>query len=339
MPLLRCNANCSFCSQRLERHERARNDPMLSLEKWFDVLRQGMALGLSRVIISGGEPTLYPELIPLVHFCKTNDLHVTLNTNGITVSEGLVQALSALALDACVVSLYSHKPSVHDELKGVQGAFQSAIKTLNLLKRYRIPIYFLVVLTNKNLSGLDEYLKFIRRFKPVHLYLSYLEGENPELRPSAEDIRHFQASVLPRSIKALEALLEPMDEPGLLAKINMFLRYTLRGQSYTHGKLAPFRNLYQFQYVSIDDLAKGVYNPVSYKGCGIGNSLGLILGNGDVLPCLGVQYWRTPPVGNVHNMDIEKIWYGKPWERAREHGSGWCRFCPMGHHVGISLKA
>ncbi|MFC1884281.1 radical SAM protein [Thermodesulfobacteriota bacterium] len=338
MPLLRCNANCTFCSQRLERHDRARNDLMLSLEKWFDIIRQGMALGLSHIIISGGEPTLYPDLLPLVRFCKTNNLHVTLNTNGIAVSEELVQALADLGLDSCVVSLYSHKPNVHDELKGVNGAFQGAIKTLELLKSYHIPIYFLAVLTKKNLSGLAEYLEFIRSFKPVHLYLSYLEGDNPGLRPSAEDIHHFQTGVLPRSIKALGAHLVPKDNRSLFGKLRSSFRLPFCGRSQHHEKLAPLRNLYRFEHVSINDLAKGVYNPATYNGCGVGNRMCLILANGDVLPCLGVQYWSTPPVGNIHETLLNEIWYSELWERARKRGSGWCRLCPMGHHVGIRLR-
>jgi len=339
MPELRCNAACSFCAQRLERHHGARNDPKLSLEQWRDLVRQGIALGLSRIIVSGGEPTLYPNIVPLVRFCKEHDLKVTLNTNGIDIQEELARSLADAGLDNCMVSLYSHDPNVHDELKGVPGAYQGAMKTIDLLRKYRIPICFLTVLTNKNLAGLSDYLEFIRPMRPGSLYFSYLEGDNPELRPSTDEILHFHSAVLPRCVKALEALLPTERSLNLFERLLQFCCYPVSKKLLRKHKLRPLRKLYQFKHVSIDDLARGIYNPSSYRGCGIGNKLCLILANGDVLPCFGVQYRNTPPVGNVHNTPIAEIWYGEPWERARKRGSGWCKLCPMGHHVNISLAA
>lgn len=77
-----CNFRCPFChNASLVLKERDRGDGIIDTEEFFSFLssRRGM---LSGVCISGGEPTLMPDLIPFAQRIKSLGYAVKLDTNG-----------------------------------------------------------------------------------------------------------------------------------------------------------------------------------------------------------------------------------------------------------------
>ncbi|MDD5593852.1 MAG: anaerobic ribonucleoside-triphosphate reductase activating protein [Candidatus Margulisbacteria bacterium] len=75
-----CNFACPFCSNWLLVHE-ADSLPEVSLEKIDNFLRQRQDF-IDGVVITGGEPTIHPDLIDLVKHFKAMGLLVKLDTNG-----------------------------------------------------------------------------------------------------------------------------------------------------------------------------------------------------------------------------------------------------------------
>src|SRR5712691_3477767 len=106
----RCNFRCSYC---MPREVFGRDfvflprDQILSFEEITRLAGIFRDLGVRKVRLTGGEPTLRAQLPTLVRMLKQLDgIEVTLTTNG-TLLSSLAQPLAAAGLDRVTVSLDS----------------------------------------------------------------------------------------------------------------------------------------------------------------------------------------------------------------------------------------
>ena len=90
-----------------------------------------------RPIISlfGGEPLLYPEILPLVQEIKRRGLTCTLITNGGRL-ERLSRELVEAGIDSIAVSI-DGPPEVHDRIRGQKGSFEKAAAGVAAVAKWR----------------------------------------------------------------------------------------------------------------------------------------------------------------------------------------------------------
>ena len=95
----RCNFRCSYCMP-LEGLPWLPKADILSYEEIAEVVRQLAPLGLRRVRITGGEPTIRPQLATLVRLIRGTPAveDIALSTNGVRLPE-LARELAAAGLD------------------------------------------------------------------------------------------------------------------------------------------------------------------------------------------------------------------------------------------------
>jgi pyrroloquinoline quinone biosynthesis protein E len=79
----RCPLQCPYCSNPLVL-ERAGGE--LPTEIWLDVLEQAAALGVLQLHLSGGEPTLRPDLEEIVALAAKVGLYASLITAGVLLT-------------------------------------------------------------------------------------------------------------------------------------------------------------------------------------------------------------------------------------------------------------
>ena len=106
----RCNFRCTYCMPReglpwLPREE------LLSYEEIAEVVRQLAPLGLRRLRITGGEPTIRPQLATLVRLLRADAevQEIALSTNGVRLPQ-LARELRAAGLDRVNMSADSLRP-------------------------------------------------------------------------------------------------------------------------------------------------------------------------------------------------------------------------------------
>jgi len=119
-----CNNACPHCYNEPERFTM----PTLSLEEWHRVFDKLSAIGIPHLILTGGEPTLLPELPELVRYADGLGHIVGMNTNGRRlVDAALVGRLAGAGLNHVQVTLESHLAEVHDAMVASPGAFEETI--------------------------------------------------------------------------------------------------------------------------------------------------------------------------------------------------------------------
>ncbi|CAN5917904.1 GTP 3',8-cyclase MoaA [soil metagenome] len=99
----RCNFRCRYCMP-LEGLPWLPKADILSYEEIREVVAQLAPLGLRRIRIPGGEPTIRPQLATLIGFIRAVGVDdIALSTNGVKLPE-LAPALAAAGLDRVNIS-------------------------------------------------------------------------------------------------------------------------------------------------------------------------------------------------------------------------------------------
>ena len=107
-----CNQNCIFCSNPV-------NGRVISWETAVSMLDGFVRRKAAGVILTGGEPTLFPELARLIALAKAKGLEPRLITNGQKAADRrYLESLAKAGLAHIHVSLHSHKLEVQARLTG-----------------------------------------------------------------------------------------------------------------------------------------------------------------------------------------------------------------------------
>src|SRR5690242_8759058 len=106
----RCNFRCMYCMP-VEGLQWLPRQDLLTYEEITEVVRQLAPLGLRRLRLTGGEPTIRPDLVKLVGMLKSvpGIEDIALSTNGVKLPE-LAGPLRAAGLDRVNMSADSLQP-------------------------------------------------------------------------------------------------------------------------------------------------------------------------------------------------------------------------------------
>jgi radical SAM protein with 4Fe4S-binding SPASM domain len=130
-----CNLRCVYCynSSGVKQHNE------LTLAEIFNVVEQGIELGVRRVIlIGGGEPLMHPEVMAIIEFLHRKGLGIDLFTNGTLITAEKARQLREWNVEP-VVKLNSLRPDVQDMLAAHPGTFEAIQRGLDHLMRAGYP--------------------------------------------------------------------------------------------------------------------------------------------------------------------------------------------------------
>ncbi len=156
-----CNNRCTFCLD-----SDAQDGTMEPSDEIRERIRKGRADGATRLILSGGEPTVHPDFLEFVALGKSLGYRrIQTVTNGRMFSYG---GFAKRALDAglgeVTFSIHGHTAELHDTLVGVHGAFAQETKGIrSVLRDGRAIVNIDVVLNRRNVPQLREMLEFFLR--------------------------------------------------------------------------------------------------------------------------------------------------------------------------------
>ncbi len=158
-----CNLRCKSCDIWRTQSEE------MSFETIKGVLDQCKESIL--IHLCGGEVTLRKDLPLIIERAKRNNLEISFTTNGTHLKQPLIRNLKNQGLRSVTVSLDSHIPSVHDELRGKKGTFEKAIRAIKDAKKENLNIIINTVVSKKNIHLIPESVRFFRTLNAnaVHL--------------------------------------------------------------------------------------------------------------------------------------------------------------------------
>lgn len=112
-----CNFRCPYC---YVPHEGG-GQGELSREELKDTILQAKELGARKIIILGGEPSIYPHLPEMIEFLSRERLEVEMFSNGSGIDRQLAVLLAREKVGV-VLKMNSRNNGLQDSLAGLQGA-------------------------------------------------------------------------------------------------------------------------------------------------------------------------------------------------------------------------
>lgn len=137
----RCNLKCKHCYL-----EFSRSVQSVSREDFIFTVGQFKKIGIKYVVLSGGEPLLYPRIFEAVRYLKKNSFKVILVTNGLLVKK--IPLSFYKFLDLVQISLDGPE-FIHDNIRG-EGTFQKAFGAGNYLKKNGLKVIFMMTVHHMN---------------------------------------------------------------------------------------------------------------------------------------------------------------------------------------------
>ena len=122
-----CNLRCRHCWLAPKYQSEGNSYPALDLDLFKSVVEQARPQGLTGVKLTGGEPLLHPEIYGILEYIRTEDLSLTVETNGVLCTSKLAQKMAACKDPFVSVSLDGADAGTHEWVRGVAGCFDEAM--------------------------------------------------------------------------------------------------------------------------------------------------------------------------------------------------------------------
>lgn len=125
-----CNNACSYCYNiwRVPKFADKCSDKgeMSTREIKETIIKLQQDTRIALIALSGGEPTLRPDLPEIIKFLRSCDILALLLTNGTLLTEDLVEAMVKGAIFQ--ISLLSYRKEIHDRMAGRKGAWDATVE-------------------------------------------------------------------------------------------------------------------------------------------------------------------------------------------------------------------
>ena len=152
----------------------------------MSAVANGYDKGCRELVISGGEPTLLPDVVSNVMLAAENRGYlkyiIQTNGSGFAENEGLLLFLRSFSKknDVCVsFSVHGHNANVHDAMCSTPGAFNKLIAAIRKTATTNCGIYTNTVISKLNISHLNEIAKKIMPFDPQVVQFSMMHLSTP----------------------------------------------------------------------------------------------------------------------------------------------------------------
>lgn len=146
------------------------------------------------VILTGGEPTLHPELPRIAAYASAQGLHVRMITNGTRLADPeFARAVAEAGVKIVHVSVYSVRPEVEEVLRGTPDTLEKAFAAVRHAHENGIEININCVINKLNADHLHENIEYWIR---EHPYIRHFVWNN--LDPSMGRAEVNQAKFTPR---------------------------------------------------------------------------------------------------------------------------------------------
>lgn len=273
---LRCNAYCEFCGSRCGDNDCSNELSKEEICRVFKQIAERYDPSQIMINVSGGEPLMRKDLIPIMQYAVSLGYQWGLVTNGMLLTEEMINALKQTDLKTVSISIDGLQET-HDSLRGVKGGLDSVLQNIKLFSEAEFleTIMITTVVSKKNITELDNIKKLL---KSLHINSWRICPVDPIGRANGES----------------ELLLSN-------EQINYLYDYIVS----CRNESLPFSVTTSCSHY----LGKYEFDVRSFPfQCNAGKTVGSILANGDIFVCSNVP--RVPELiqGNIRNDNFVDVW-------------------------------
>ncbi len=164
-----CNMRCTHCSSTVLKRK---GTSPLTVDQFKIIARKLIKAGVLVVNFTGGEPFTRPDLIEIIKCFDPKKLLIAIQTNGYDVTEEKLKELKKVGVDSIGISIDGPSAETHDPFRNSPGAFEHAMKVLEMGTSIGFNMGISYCLTHENLYSTEreEIVKLSKKYKALLNY-------------------------------------------------------------------------------------------------------------------------------------------------------------------------
>lgn len=269
-----CNMNCDMCYVRLSHTEAEKKGGLHTADEWINLGREMQKAGVLFLLLTGGEPLLFPDFKRLYLELKQMGIVLTINTNGTLLDEEWADFFAENKPRRINITLYGADDKAYETLCHYPGGFEKTMRGLKLLKDRDVDVKINGSVTKSNCKDMENIYEIGRSLKvPVHMDTYMLPGIHERGMSFEEQSRLLPEEAAAAEMAAIKAEMDPEVFP-----------------IYVRQKIARIEN-------SAADNPKGI-------ACLAGNASFTVNWQGQMRPCVTLEEPSVP----VFEIGFEAAW-------------------------------
>lgn len=305
----RCNFRCRYCMEPDDRFLPKRS--LLSTAEYLRIVDAAISLGICKIRITGGEPTLYPELDELiVQLGRRNLDDIAMTTNGWRLDESTARHWRASGLTRLTFSLDTLREERFTDITRSSSCVADVLRSIDAAREAGFPRPKVNVVAMRSVNE-DEYADFADLARERNLDVRFIEFMPLDSGRSWKPETVVSETEIVAAI-CMRHAIEVADSSNIHS--------TSRNYRFTDG--APGRI--------------GVIAPVTRPFCGACNRL-RVTAEGAVRPCLfSNTEWDIRPLlrRGASTDELAGFLIDSVWTKQAGHGIGGSDFSQP--HRGMS---
>lgn len=170
-----CNFSCRMCYVRKTAGEVAQSSrPILTLENWLEIAQEAREQGLLYLLLTGGEPFLWPDFWPLYEQLIQMGFVVSINTNGSLIDGAAIERLKRYPPRRVNITLYGASDATYEAQCGAKGVFSRVTGAIEGLQEAGILVKLNGTLTPDNVGDVDALVAYADSRKLILETTTYL---------------------------------------------------------------------------------------------------------------------------------------------------------------------
>lgn len=157
-----CNFRCEHCC--ITKLRRKKGERCFTIDDVKELSRQADEMGLAHIVITGGEPLVFPDFDDIVKAIDPQKFYITSDTNGWFLDAERAKHLKSIGVDKIQLSLDSLSASKHDEFRRKKGSHERAVRAIDAVLNAGLNIILATVVTKQRVRSQEfiDYLEFAK---------------------------------------------------------------------------------------------------------------------------------------------------------------------------------
>jgi radical SAM protein with 4Fe4S-binding SPASM domain len=299
-----CNLKCKHCFQSSEPN--SNKTSLLSFDEWDQIFAQFEQANVLSVVISGGEPLIYPNAIELLRKVSNYKLSLSILTNGLLINENNIDVFCQPNITT-TISLDGESEATHEYLRG-KNTFHKTERAIKLLLQNGATINIAHTVHRHNFKNLENFIKYLIGLNIPNVSIGIVE---PEGRAA---INH-------------DMILSKEEEREIFNEIRTL------SEKFKDSINIDFPNLSYKQNFDDFSTATSIY-------CAAGTKRLAISSDGTVYPCVYAFGNKYLEIGSLKSEPLQQLWENPTkWDNCRGkimlHQIEVCSTCELSQHCSL----
>jgi len=166
-----CNLNCAHCRAAAKNQDYAGE---LDTSAALRLLDQIAEVGRPIIILTGGEPLMREDIFELAEYGTQKGLRMVMAPNGTLITETVARKMIDTGIQRISVSLDGATKERHDGFRGVEGAFEGALRGIEAAKSQGVEFQINTTISKYNYDQIPDILKLAENLGAAALHIFLL---------------------------------------------------------------------------------------------------------------------------------------------------------------------